>query len=149
MRLTTKGRFAVSAMLDLALQSQRSPVPLTSISERQKISLSYLEQLFSKLRRHDLVQSYRGSGGGYRLSRARADITIAEVIEAVDEVVDATNCKGKGDCKNKWPCISHKLWEGLNKAMLDYLQTVTLEDLVSGKYSCHDETVRQLYQHAI
>jgi Rrf2 family iron-sulfur cluster assembly transcriptional regulator len=144
MRLTTKGRFAVSAMVDLALQSQRAPVPLTSISERQKISLSYLEQLFSKLRRHDLVQSYRGPGGGYRLARERSDITIAQVIKAVDEVVDATNCKGKGGCKNKWPCISHKLWEGLNKAMLDYLETVTLEDLVSGRYSCHNEAVAHL-----
>ena len=144
MKLTTKGRFAVSAMVDLALQSQRAPVPLTGISKRQKISLSYLEQLFSKLRRHDLVQSYRGAGGGYRLARERSNITIAQVIEAVDEVVDATNCRGKGDCKSKWPCISHKLWEGLNKAMLDYLQTVTLEDLVSGRYSCHNEAIEYL-----
>ena len=139
MRLTTKGRFAVSAMLDLALQPQRSPVPLMSISERQNISLSYLEQLFSKLRRRKLVQSYRGPGGGYRLARDRSEISIAEVIEAVDEAVDATNCKGKGKCKDDFPCICHKLWQGLNEVMLDYLGKVTLEDLVSGKYSCDSE----------
>ena len=139
MRLTTKGRFAVAAMLDLALQSQEVPVPLMSISERQKISLSYLEQLFSKLRRHHLVQSYRGPGGGYRLAKEKSEISIAEVIEAVDEAVDATNCQGKANCKNNWPCISHKLWTGLNSVMHDYLKTVTLEDLVSGRYSCSND----------
>src|SRR5690606_34799807 len=99
MRLTTKGRFAVTAMIDLALRQQRGPVTLATISERQNISLSYLEQLFGKLRRHELVDSVRGPGGGYSLARLARNITVADIIFAVDEPLDATNCGGKGNCK--------------------------------------------------
>ena len=98
MRLTTKGRYAVTAMLDLAINAEHTPVPLADISERQDISLSYLEQLFAKLRRYELVQSIRGPGGGYQLARAMQDIAIAEVIDAVDETVDATRCQGTNGC---------------------------------------------------
>src|SRR5690554_4539439 len=135
MRLTTKGRFAVTAMIDLALRQQRGPVTLATISERQNISLSYLEQLFGKLRRHELVDSMRGPGGGYSLARLARNITVADIIFAVDEPLDATNCGGKQDCKvgsNGSPgkCMTHELWTTLNRKMVDYLDSVSLQDLV-------------------
>lgn len=131
MRLTTKGRFAVTAMIDLALRQQSGPVTLAAISQRQNISLSYLEQLFGKLRRHDLVSSVRGPGGGYRLARDIAAITVADIIIAVDEPLDATQCGGKENCHDAHRCMTHDLWANLNKRMYAYLDSVTLDALVN------------------
>lgn len=130
MRLTTKGRFAVTAMVDLATRGGNAPVTLAGISERQNISLSYLEQLFGKLRRHNIVESVRGPGGGYYLARPGAQISIADIIAAVDEAMDATNCEGKGDCQEGKPCSTHSLWFGLNEVLHTYLKGVTLQQLV-------------------
>lgn len=131
MRLTTKGRFAVTAMLDLATRGEKNPVTLAAISERQRISLSYLEQLFGKLRRSNIVESVRGPGGGYYLARPAEKITIAEIILAVDEPLDATRCGGMGNCRGQEDsCITHDLWMGLNEKILEYLKAVTLQQLV-------------------
>lgn len=135
MRLTTKGRFAVTAMIDLALRQHEGPVTLAGISERQRISLSYLEQLFGKLRRHNLVSSVRGPGGGYCLAQEMDAISVADVIRAVDEVLDATQCGGKGDCANNKPCMTHNLWTNLNRKMYDYLGSVSLASLVQEQRS--------------
>ena len=131
MRLTTKGRFAVTAMIDLALRSGEGPVTLAGISERQKISLSYLEQLFGKLRRHSLVDSVRGPGGGYCLARPGSKITVADIVRAVDEQLDATQCGGKENCCDEERCMTHELWTTLNAKMYEYLASVTLADLVA------------------
>ena len=131
MRLTTKGRFAVTAMIDLALNSGDGPVTLAAISERQKISLSYLEQLFGRLRRYGLVESVRGPGGGYCLARPDADITIADVVRAVDEMLDATQCGGLQNCRQAQRCMTHELWTTLNFKMYEYLESVSLADLVA------------------
>jgi len=130
MRLTTKGRFAVTAMVDLAIRGEKKPVTLSAISERQKISLSYLEQLFGKLRRSNIVESVRGPGGGYYLARPAEKITIAEIIMAVDEPLDATKCGGKGNCHGDQSCVTHDLWMGLNEKILDYLKAVNLQQVV-------------------
>lgn len=130
MRLTTKGRFAVTAMIDLALRCGDGPVTLAGISERQMISLSYLEQLFGKLRRYSLVDSVRGPGGGYCLARPSAQITVADIVRAVDESFDATQCGGKQNCKDDERCMTHDLWATLNSKMYDYLTSVTLAELV-------------------
>jgi Rrf2 family iron-sulfur cluster assembly transcriptional regulator len=130
MRLTTKGRYAVTAMLDLALHSQQGPITLADISQRQGISLSYLEQLFSRLRRNGLVDSSRGPGGGYRLSRDASLIAISEVIGAVDESVDATRCQGKRDCHGSTQCLTHELWTDLSHRIQDFLSQIHLSDLV-------------------
>jgi Rrf2 family iron-sulfur cluster assembly transcriptional regulator len=131
MRLTTKGRFAVTAMVDLSMRQTRGPVTLAAISERQHISLSYLEQLFGKLRRAKLVSSVRGPGGGYNLAKPIADITVADIISAVDEPIDATQCAGKENCNDDRRCITHDLWATLNEKMNDYLNSVSLADVVS------------------
>lgn len=131
MRLTTKGRFAVTAMIDLALRQHDGPVTLAGISERQKISLSYLEQLFGKLRRHKLVSSVRGPGGGYTLAKPMAEVSVAHIIVAVDEPLDATQCGGRENCRDEHRCMTHDLWTNLNKRMIDYLDSVMLGDLVS------------------
>ena len=131
MRLTTKGRFAVTAMIDLAMRQHNGPVTLAGISERQRISLSYLEQLFGKLRRHDLVESTRGPGGGYTLGRLPQDLTVADIIFAVDEPLDATQCGGKQNCHDEGPCMTHELWTNLNRKMIEYLDSVTLSELVA------------------
>src|SRR6185295_16003610 len=133
MRLTTKGRFAVTAMIDLALQQRGEPVTLAEISGRQKISLSYLEQLFGKLRRHQLVESVRGPGGGYRLARDMEKVTISEIILAVDEPIDATQCGGKENCHDDRKCLTHDLWAALNTRIFDYLGGVTLRQLVDAQ----------------
>ena len=132
MRLTTKGRFAVTAMIDLALRSSSGPVALAAISQRQQISLSYLEQLFGKLRRHDLVESTRGPGGGYSLGRSMAEITVADIIVAVDEPIDATGCGGKEHCmgEESGKCMTHDLWASLNAKMIEFLDSITLQQLV-------------------
>ena len=131
MRLTTKGRFAVTAMVDLSMRQTRGPVTLAAISERQHISLSYLEQLFGKLRRAKLVNSVRGPGGGYNLAKPTGEITVAEIISAVDEPIDATQCEGKENCNDDRRCITHDLWATLNEKMNDYLTSVSLADVVS------------------
>ena len=131
MRLTTKGRFAVTAMIDLAMRSGNGPVALAAISQRQHISLSYLEQLFGKLRRQELVESTRGPGGGYALGRAAADITVADIIVAVDEALDATGCAGKENCMgdDAGRCMTHNLWASLNDKMIEFLSAITLKKL--------------------
>ena len=145
MRLTTKGRFAVTAMVDLALRQGGGPVTLAEISSRQKISLSYLEQLFGKLRRRSLVDSVRGPGGGYRLARDTGGISVAEIILAVDEPIDATQCAGKENCRDEQKCLTHDLWAQLNDHIFAYLEAVTLRQLVedqrareSGVNTVHD-----------
>ena len=134
MRLTTKGRFAVTAMIDLALRETHGPVTLAGISQRQKISLSYLEQLFGKLRRFNIVESTRGPGGGYTLARPSSEVSVADIIVAVDEPLDATQCGGKGNChsdeENHGRCMTHDLWSNLNSKMVEYLSSVSLKDLV-------------------
>jgi len=131
MRLTTKGRFAVTAMLDLALRHHQGPVTLAGIGARQSISLSYLEQLFGKLRRHALVESVRGPGGGYRLARPTAKVSVADIILAVDEPLDATQCGGMENCQEDRRCMTHNLWATLNDKLYEYLNSVTLQDLVN------------------
>ncbi len=130
MKLTTKGRYAVSAMLDLALHNSESPVNLADISQRQDISLTYLEQLFSKLKRHGIVDSARGPGGGYRLAMLADDITIARVIYSVDETIDVTRCRGKQNCQEDQRCLSHDLWMELNLHVSEFLNGISLGDLV-------------------
>lgn len=133
MRLTTKGRYAVTAMLDLAMHHGNGPTALADIARRQGISLSYLEQLFARLRRQGLVSSVRGPGGGYNLAREGGDIHIAEVIAAVDENLDTTRCGGAGNCHNDGPCLTHDLWQDLSDRIYDYLSHVSLQDLVNRK----------------
>lgn len=131
MRLTTKGRFAVTAMMDLALRGEEGPVALAGVAERQSISLSYLEQLFGKLRRHQLVDSVRGPGGGYCIARPLDQLTVADIIRAVDEQLDATQCGGQENCQDEHRCMTHELWSTLNARMFEYLASVTLADLVT------------------
>lgn len=133
MRLTTKGRYAVTAMLDLALNQNNGPISLSDISGRQEISLSYLEQLFSKLRKKELVASVRGPGGGYRLNRNADEIFVAQIIDAVDETVDATNCRGKGDCQDGQICLTHHLWTELSQQLHDFLSGISLASLMARK----------------
>ena len=142
MRLTTKGRYAVTAMLDLALHAQSGPVSLADISERQGISLSYLEQLFAKLRRRSLVTSVRGPGGGYQLSREMAAIDVAQVIDAVNESVDATRCQGLGGCHEGDVCLTHHLWCGLSDRIHEFLSGISLADLVQ-RQDVQDVALRQ------
>ena len=130
MRLTTKGRYAVTAMLDLALHNNQGPVSLADISQRQAISLSYLEQLFAKLRKGSLVRSIRGPGGGYELDRRSETIYIAEIIDAVNESVDTTKCRGAGDCQGGETCLTHHLWEDLSDQIHNFLESISLADLV-------------------
>jgi Rrf2 family iron-sulfur cluster assembly transcriptional regulator len=133
MRLTTKGRYAVTAMLDLAMHQGNGPTALADIARRQGISLSYLEQLFARLRRRGLVSSVRGPGGGYNLAREGGAIHIAEVIAAVDENLDTTRCGGAGNCHNDGPCLTHDLWQDLSDRIYDYLSNVSLQALVDRK----------------
>src|SRR3954465_4551384 len=146
MRLTTKGRFAVTAMIDLALREGKGPVTLSGISQRQAISLSYLEQLFGKLRRHEIVESIRGPGGGYSLARKADKVTVADIIIAVDEPLDATQCGGKENCHGADAvsgarCMAHELWATLNEKMVDYLDSVSLQDLVDQQQQKNGEQV--------
>lgn len=133
MRLTTKGRFAVTAMVDLTQHSGKGPITLAAISERQRISLSYLEQLFAKLRKNNIVASVRGPGGGYCLARPASKITIAEIVLAVDESLDATNCHRTGTCMDGHPCSTHDLWIELSDRIHDYLQQVNLQQVAYGQ----------------
>lgn len=153
MRLTTKGRFAVTAMLDLALhedpvKTDGRPVTLAAISERQDISLSYLEQLFSKLRRQGLVKSVRGPGGGYHLAKASKDISVSEIINAVDEQIDATQCGGHENCKDEGRCMTHDLWTALNEKILEYLSGVTIADMIASQKNGQKITITPRANHA-
>jgi len=145
MRLTTKGRFAVTAMLDLAMNENGRPVTLADISERQSISLSYLEQLFSRLRQGGLVTSVRGPGGGYRVAMALEDVSVSAIIRAVDEQIDATQCGGNENCKDEKRCMTHDLWTSLNHRIFDYLEGVSLQHLVSAQ---QDQKVAVISQPA-
>ncbi len=131
MRLTTKGRYAVAAMLDLAINQQDSTISLADISKRQEISLSYLEQLFAKLRRNGLVKSVRGPGGGYRLAKMADDIDIATIVDAVDEQIDATRCNGDGSCRHGNACLTHHLWVDLTEQIQDFLRGISLANLIA------------------
>ena len=156
MRLTTKGRYAVTAMLDLAFHSQIKPVTLTDIASRQTISLSYLEQLFSRLRRANMVKGIRGPGGGYTLAGKASDINIADIIAAVDEPLDATKCGGESNCQNEKACLTHDLWMGLSEQIKDYLKGITLAQLlekhdiqeVAKRQSQDAQQVIELHRHA-
>jgi Rrf2 family iron-sulfur cluster assembly transcriptional regulator len=130
MRLTTKGRYAVTAMLDLALHNHQGPIALADIAQRQGISLAYLEQLFARLRKHGLVKSARGPGGGYCLGRDSSLISIQDVISAVDESVDATRCGGLKNCQDHQRCLTHDLWEDLSRQISRFLSSITLAELV-------------------
>ena len=130
MKLTTKGRYAVTAMLDLAFHSEKKPVTLTEIATRQTISLSYLEQLFSRLRKAGMVKGVRGPGGGYKLSRVATEINIADIITAVDEPIDSTKCEGRGDCQDGQSCLTHDLWMGLSEQIRNYLRGISLGELL-------------------
>jgi Rrf2 family iron-sulfur cluster assembly transcriptional regulator len=142
MRLTTKGRYAVTAMLDLAVHHSEGPIALADISERQGISLSYLEQLFAKLRKTGLVASTRGPGGGYNLNKDAAEIAVADVIAAVDEAVDATRCGGSKNCQGEVRCLTHDLWEDLSEQIRSFLSSVSLADLVN-RHSIREVVNRQ------
>jgi Rrf2 family iron-sulfur cluster assembly transcriptional regulator len=137
MRLTTKGRYAVTAMLDLALHAENGPVSLAHISGRQDISLSYLEQLFAKLRRNDLVSSVRGPGGGYRLSRGGHEIFVAQIIDAVNETVDATGCGRTSNCQQGEVCLTHHLWCDLSDQIHGFLSEISLSSLVERREVQH------------
>ncbi len=142
MRLTSKGRYAVTAMLDLAFHSQIKPVTLTDIAARQTISLSYLEQLFSRLRRANMIKGFRGPGGGYTLAGKASDINIADIIAAVDEPLDATKCGGGANCQKEQACLTHDLWMGLSEQIRDYLKGITLAHLLE-KHQVQEIAKRQ------
>lgn len=142
MRLTTKGRYAVTAMLDLAFHSQKSPVTLADIATRQTISLSYLEQLFARLRKAGMVTGVRGPKGGYQLNHSPNDISIAEIINAVDEALDSTRCGGKNNCHNNRPCLTHELWMGLSTQIRHYLENISLAEILA-KESVFDIAKKQ------
>ena len=133
MRLTTRGRFAVTALLDLAMQRSNGPIKLAEISKRQQISLSYLEQLFTKLRQQKLVNSVRGPGGGYCLAKKLEHVSVADIILAVDEPIDSTQCGGKENCHNDNKCMTHDLWKELNELIYDHLGSISLKKLVDGQ----------------
>ena len=141
MRLTTKGRFAVTAMIDVAMHSTDGPVTLAGVADRQHISLSYLEQLFGKLRRRGLVDSVRGPGGGYSLAREAAKVTVADIILAVDEPIDATSCGGEENCHEDKRCMTHDLWAGLNKHIHAYLAQISLAQLIAAKRENRDSSI--------
>ncbi|NOY62647.1 MAG: Rrf2 family transcriptional regulator [Gammaproteobacteria bacterium] len=142
MRLTTKGRYAVTAMLDLAIHSTERPTPLADISHRQGISLSYLEQLFTRLRKQELVKSTRGPGGGYRLSRSANEISVVSVLTAIDEKMDPRRCSGEGDCQEGQECLTHVLWSDLSDQIYNFLSAISLGDLVN-KRSVQETALRQ------
>jgi len=152
MRLSTKGRQAVVAMIDVALHRKSGPLSLAVLSRRQRISLSYLEQLFGKLRRHEIVESVRGPGGGYSLARSAEKVTVADIIIAVDEPIDATQCGGKENCHGAdaasgTRCMTHELWATLNAKMVDFLDSVTLQDLVDQQKQ-KEQNVVVMHRHA-
>ena len=142
MKLTSKGRYAVTAILDLAFHSTSGPVTLSDISKRQDISLSYLEQLFTRLRKQALVRSTRGPGGGYSLNRPANEIAVAEVVSAVDEIVDTTRCSGANNCHDGQQCLAHELWDDLSQQIYGFLDEISLQDLME-EGSIRDVAIRQ------
>ena len=142
MKLTSKGRYAVTAILDLAFHSTSGPVTLSDISKRQDISLSYLEQLFTRLRKRELVRSTRGPGGGYSLNRPANEIAVAEVVSAVDEIVDTTRCSGANNCHDGQQCLAHELWDDLSQQIYGFLDEISLQDLME-ESSIRDVAIRQ------
>ncbi len=146
MRLTTKGRYAVTAMLDIALHSSSGPVSVTDIAERQDISSAYLEQLFGKLKRMKLVESVRGPGGGYQLLREPESVSVSEIISAVGDGVDATRCHGSADCQDGLRCLTHDLWAELSHEIDGYLHRITLGELVARR-GVQNISQRQDSQH--
>jgi Rrf2 family iron-sulfur cluster assembly transcriptional regulator len=130
LKLTSKGRYAVTAILDLAFHATSGPVTLSDISKRQDISLSYLEQLFTRLRKQQLVRSTRGPGGGYSLNKPASDIAVAEIVSAVDETVDTTRCSGATNCHDGEQCLAHELWDGLSQQIYGFLSEISLQDLM-------------------
>jgi len=154
-RLTTKGRYAVTAMLDLAFHSQIKPVTLTDIADRQTISLSYLEQLFARLRRAGMVKGVRGPGGGYKLCHKTSEINIADIITAVDEPLDSTKCGGEANCQKEKACLTHNLWMGLSEQIRNYLEGISLADLleknqvqeVAKRQSIDAQQTIEIYRH--
>lgn len=146
MRLTSKGRYAVTAILDVALHAKVGPVPLADISERQGISLSYLEQLFSRLRKNGLVQSIRGPGGGYLLGGEAQDISVGQIINAVNESVDATRCGGSGGCQDGQQCLTHNLWSDLSDRIQDFLDNISIAELMT-KQDVREVALSQDTQH--
>ena len=145
MKLTAKGRYAVTAMLDLAVHEDKGPISLADISERQGISLSYLEQLFAKLRRQNLVQSVRGPGGGYRLSRSADEIYVAQIVDSVNENVDAMKCGGRADCQGGEKCLTHELWSDLSDQIHQFLNGIDLASLIE-KRAVQQVAARQQQQ---
>ena len=148
MKLSTKGRYAVTAMMDLALHDKYGPVTLAEISQCQGISLSYLEQLFAKLRKKGLVEGVRGPGGGYRLARSAADVTVADIVSAVDEKVDATRCSGRRNCQEGKRCLTHELWTELSKQIFTFLSGITLAQFVE-RPSVRDLVAQQHHDHVM
>ena len=146
MKLTTKGRYAVTAMLDLALHYDRGAVTLADIAHRQGISLSYLEQLFARLRRHRLVDSIRGPGGGYSLARDPEQISVAAIIVAINENIDATQCGGEKNCVEDETCLTHYLWEKLSERIYEFLNGINLADLVAREHV--KEVVQRQHERA-
>lgn len=144
MKLTSKGRYAVTAVLDIALNASKGPVSLADISERQQISLSYLEQLFARLRRNGLVKSVRGPGGGYQLGKPITEISVAMVIAAVNENIDVTKCAGNGNCQNGAECLTHSLWLSLSQRIEDFLNEITIAELVEKKLGSKAQHIRHL-----
>jgi len=142
LKLTSKGRYAVTAILDLAFHSTSGPVTLSDISKRQDISLSYLEQLFTRLRKQELVRSTRGPGGGYSLNRPANEIAVAEVVFAVDEVVDTTRCSGANNCHDGQQCLAHELWDDLSQQIYGFLDEISLQDLME-ESTIRDVAIRQ------
>ena len=145
MRLTAKGRYAVTAMLDLAVHQGEGPISLADISERQGISLSYLEQLFAKLRRNELVKSVRGPGGGYQLSREAGTIYVAEIVDSVDERVDSTRCAGRANCHHGRECLTHELWTDLSEQIHQFLNNIDLASIIA-KREARERADRQRLQ---
>ena len=141
MKLSTKGRYAVTAMMDLAIHDEMGPVTLAEISQCQGISLSYLEQLFAKLRKNKLVEGVRGPGGGYRLARPASEVTVADIISAVDEKVDATRCSGRQNCQEGRRCLTHELWTDLSRQIFQFLESITLAQFVERP------SVREIIRH--
>lgn len=142
MKLTSKGRYAVTAMLDLAFHTETGPVTLAEISKRQDISLSYLEQLFTRLRKQQLVRSTRGPGGGYSLNKPADQLAVAEIVAAVDETVDTTRCSGASNCHDGRQCLAHELWDDLSQQIFGFLEGISLQDLME-EGSIRDVAARQ------
>jgi len=148
MKLTTKGRYAVTAMLDVAMHTRNGPVSLAEVARRQKLSLSYLEQLFSRLRRNGLVNSSRGPGGGYALSREPEGISVADIVVAVDEPVDVTRCGGKANCNSDSRCLTHDLWSDLSQQVYDFLSTRSLADVLERhRAQIEQDGVKEVVMH--